>query len=414
MRTIDVPLRIPPKLIPVFTGPARYRGAKGGRGSGKTRTFAKMTAVRAVEAASQGKNGVILCAREFMNSLEESSLPEVKAAIESEPMLARYMDVGEKYVRTRGLPGRVDYRFAGLRHNVDSLKSKATIILAWIDEGEGVPEVSWRKLIPTVREDGSEIWLTWNPEKQDSPTNQRFVVNPPANAKIVEINYDENPWFPDVLEEERRNDERRLDPNTYAHIWNGAYLVNSDAQVFAGKWRVDEFKPGADWDGPYQGGDFGFSQDPTAAVRCWVHGDNLYIEYEAFAKQLLDTGLPAYVEERIPGFGEYVSRWDAASPGSIELIRRWGFDRATAVEKWQGSVEDGIRFMRSFKEIVVHPRCKNVAREMRLYSYKVDRLSGDVLPKLQDGNDHGIDAARYALAPLIRKGFTYGMLEALD
>ena len=116
-------IELPPKLIPIFKDredeKIRYRCSWGGRGSGKTRSFAKMTAVRALMFAQMGVNGIILCGREFMNSLDESSMAEVKEAILSEPWLAEYFDVGEKYIRTKGLPGRVDYKFAGLSRNIN-------------------------------------------------------------------------------------------------------------------------------------------------------------------------------------------------------------------------------------------------------------------------------------------------------
>lgn len=397
-------VEVPPKLRPVFRGQARYRGAYGGRGSGKTRTFAKMAAIRAYMAAANGQTGVILCGREFMNSLDESSMSEVKAAIASEAWLTPFFDVGEKYIRTEGLPGRIDFRFVGLRHNLDSLKSKATVILAWVDEAESVSEAAWRKLTPTVREDNSEIWLTWNPEKLDSPTNKRFRESPPDSAKIVEMNWRDNPWFPEVLEQERVSDQRRLDPNTYAHIWEGDYLTNSDAQVFAGKWEVREFSPDPTWNGPYQGGDFGFAQDPTAAVRCYVHGEDLFISHEAGKVGLELDHTTAFLAHRIPGFSNYVTRWDSARPESISFLLRHGLPRSVAVEKWKGSVEDGIQFLRSFRRIVIHPRCVELAREMRLYSYKVDRLTGDILPTLVDAHNHYIDALRYAVGPMVKRG----------
>lgn len=165
-------LQVPPKLIPVFEGKARYRGAYGGRGSAKTRTFALMTAVRGYQWGMSGKSGQILCGREFMNSLDDSSLEEVKAAIMSVPWLEAYYECGDKYIKSRD--GRVSYVFAGLRRSLDSLKSKARLILAWIDEAETVSEAAWRKLIPTVRESDSEIWVTWNPESKESATHKRF------------------------------------------------------------------------------------------------------------------------------------------------------------------------------------------------------------------------------------------------
>ena len=214
-------IELPPKLVPVFEGEARYRGSFGGRGSGKTRSFALMTAVWGYKFGSSGISGQILCGREHLNSLEESSLEEVKSAIRSVPWLENYYEIGERYIRSKD--GRITYVFAGLRHNLDSIKSKARLLLAWVDEGETVSEAAWRKLIPTVREDSSEVWVTWNPESKDSATHERYRLNPPANSKIVEMNHSDNPWFPSVLEQERLEDfERR--PDTYGHIWEGDFL----------------------------------------------------------------------------------------------------------------------------------------------------------------------------------------------
>lgn len=224
--TID----LPPKLVDVFTGEARYRGAWGGRGSGKTRSFAKMTAIKGYQWGMSGQEGQILCAREFMNSLDESSLEEVKAAIASEQFLAEYYEVGEKFVRSKD--GRIRYTFAGLRHNLDSIKSKARILLCWVDEAEPVSDTAWMKLIPTIREEGSEIWVTWNPERKASATHKRFRESPPEGAKIVEMNWRDNPWFPSVLEQERLNDFTRR-PEHYAHIWEGDFVTTVEGAYYA-------------------------------------------------------------------------------------------------------------------------------------------------------------------------------------
>lgn len=221
---------LPPKLKPVFIGQSRYRGAYGGRGSGKTRSFAKMAAVWAVILAQAGETGVIVCGREFMNSLDESSFAEVKAAIESEDWLKERFDVGEKYIRT--LDKRINFVFCGLRHNLGSIKSKAKIHLMWIDEAEPVSEKAWQIIIPTVRETNSELWVTWNPERKNSATNIRFRENPPKNSKIVELNWRDNPKFPEVLEEARLDDlENR--PESYDHIWEGDYVTVVEGAYFA-------------------------------------------------------------------------------------------------------------------------------------------------------------------------------------
>ena len=224
--TIDLPA----KLVDIFDGPARYRCAYGGRGSGKTRGFAKMTAVRGYQWGASGQEGQILCAREFMNSLDESSLEEIKAAIRSEPFLNEYYEIGEKFIRSKD--GRIKYTFAGLRHNLDSIKSKARILLCWVDEAEPVSDIAWRKLIPTVREENSEIWVTWNPERKKSSTHERFRENPPEGAKVTEINWRDNPWFPAVLEQERLNDFTRR-PDHYSHVWDGDFVTVVEGAYFA-------------------------------------------------------------------------------------------------------------------------------------------------------------------------------------
>lgn len=227
-----VRIQIPDKLVPVFQGQADVRGAHGGRGSAKTRTFAKMTAVRAHMWDMEGREGIILCARQFMNSLDDSSLEEIKAAIRSEPWLEAHFDIGEKYIRTKS--GRITYSFVGLARNLNSIKSKARILLAWVDEAEPVTEEAWVKLIPTLREEDSELWLTWNPERKKSATNKRFrhANDNDPRVKIVEMNWRDNPWFPDILDRVRLKDLRER-PDQYAHIWEGDYLSVVEGAYYA-------------------------------------------------------------------------------------------------------------------------------------------------------------------------------------
>jgi phage terminase large subunit len=224
---------MPAKLAPVFSGPADARAAYGGRGSGKTRTFAKMSAVRAYAWAAAGRDGQILCARQFMNSLADSSLEEIKAAIREEAWLAPHFDIGEKYVRTAShLKGRVDYTFAGLDRNVDSIKSKARILLGWVDEAEPVTDQAWSKLIPTLREEDSELWVTWNPESKRSATHRRFREHADPRYKVAEINWRDNPWFPDILARQRARDlEQR--PDQYGHIWEGEFIQQHEGAYYA-------------------------------------------------------------------------------------------------------------------------------------------------------------------------------------
>lgn len=396
-----VQLQIPAKLAPLFTvADKRYRCSHGGRGSAKTRTFALMTAVKAYQAANNGESGVILCAREFMNSLEESSMEEVKQAIRSVPWLSANFDIGEKYIRT--LDRNVSYVFCGLRHNLDSIKSKARILLCWVDEAETVSETAWQKLDPTVRESGSEIWVTWNPEKEGGATDKRFRKQSDKDTIVVEMNYTDNPWFPDVLEKVRRRDRKNLDDQTYAWIWEGAYLENSDKQVLANKYVVQSF-PDDLWkkaDRLLFGADFGFAKDPNTLLRQFILDDCLYIEYEAYGIGVELDHMPAFYD-KIPEVRKWPIKADSARPETISYLRRQGFN-ISAAKKWQGSVEDGITFLRGFKQIIIHPRCKETAKEARLYSYKTDRITGEVLPVIADANNHCWDASRYGLDGYIK------------
>lgn len=363
-----------------------------------------MTAIRGYMYAEQGISGVILCAREFMNTLSESSMEEIKQAIKEVPFLNDYYELGESYIRSKNR--KIDYIFAGLRHNLDSIKSKARILLCWVDEAESVSQMAWDKLEPTIRGiDDAEIWVTWNPEKRGSPCDTKFrhneIYDPDTNELIgvgAEINWRDNPRFPKILDRQRRLAKRNLSPEKYEWIWEGAYLEMSEAVVFKGKFVVKEFEPDYyNWDGPYQGLDFGFSQDPTAGVQCFIHNRKLYI-YRDFSKvglELDDT--KEYALKFIPDFSKYAIIADNARPESISHLKNKGLARIESCKKGKGSVEDGVSFIQSFDEVVIHPSCEATIQEFKTYSYKTDRLTGDVLPILLDENNHVIDALRYAL-----------------
>lgn len=227
-------IELPPKLIPVFSGDADVRAAWGGRGSGKTRSFAKMAAVRGYIYGKQGISGIILCARQFMNSLADSSLEEIKRAIEDEPFLKSYYEIGEKYIRSSD--GRVSFAFAGLDRNIASIKSKGRLLLCWVDEAEPVTDEAWRTLIPTLREEGegwnAELWVTWNPLRKDAAVEKRFRFTDNPRVKGAEINWRDNPKFPAKLERDRLGDLTER-PEQYPHVWDGDYATVIDGAYFA-------------------------------------------------------------------------------------------------------------------------------------------------------------------------------------
>lgn len=395
----EATIELPPKLVKVFSparGSVRYRALYGGRGSAKSYTSALMAAIIGYAEPLR-----ILCTREFQASIKESFHAELKAAIGAHDWLSAHYDVGVDYLRGKN---GTEFIFRGLRHNTGSIKSLAKVDLTIVEEAEDVPESSWLALEATVfRQPKSELWAIWNPRLDGSPVDKRFRKDPPKSALIEEVNWDDNPFFPSGLDALRKREQERLDPATYAHIWEGAYLENSDAQVLAGKVRVAEFEPSNDWAGPYFGVDFGFARDPTAGIKCWVKGDTLYIEHDAARVGLELDETAAFLSSNLPGIADHTVRADSARPESISYLSRKGMPRMQGVKKWSGSVEDGIQHLRSYREIIIHPRCRDTIRESRLYSYKVDRHSGDVLPVVVDDHNHCMDALRYALEPMIRR-----------
>lgn len=405
-------IQIIPKLIPMFTvpyGDVDYRVVHGGRASGKTLSMAKMACVQAMSFAAAGQTGAVLCGREFMNSLEDSSLAEIKAAIASEPqVLQPWFDVGEKYVRTKGLPGRVDFLFVGLRHNIDSIKGKSRVLLTWLDESENISEVAYRKLLPTIMRFGGECWISYNPESPESATHMRFRANKSDRILITECNFEDNPWFDEKLRREME-DDYKYRPETADHIWKGEFLTLTEAQVFSGKFRMEAMEP-PPGSSPLIGLDFGFSTDPACAVKIYKIGRVLLWRREFYKRGILHHQLGGEIHKAI---GDDVAKYDVVAdssrPDDIAYLRQpisasggsFQIPRIKPSIKGKGSVEAGVEFIKSH-ENVIHPDCPNVMKEFKMFSYRVDRNSGQILPVLASGWDHGIDAGRYALESTMR------------
>jgi len=284
--------------------------------------------------------------------------------------------------------------------------------ICWVEEAQTVSENSWQVLIPTIRKEGAEIWVSFNPDQETDPTYRRFVTYPPPGCVTIEVGWRDNPW---ISQRSLRDKDHSYatDPEAAAHIWGGKTLTYTKAQVLFGKWVVEPFEVGADWDGPYQGADWGFSQDPSTLVRCWISEEpdtdpplrTLYISHEVYDVGIEITDLPARFDE-IPNARKYVTRADSARPDTISHMQQNGYPEMVAAAKGPGSVEDGVTHLRGYHRIVIHPRCPHAIDEARLWSYKRDRLSGDVLPILIDKHNHIWDPVRYALEPIIKHQYT--------
>lgn len=395
-------VEIPPKLIPVFAGRADIRGSYGGRGSAKTRTFAKMTAIRAYMWSKAGREGIILGARQFMNSLDESSLEEIKAAIRSEPWLAGHFDIGEKYIRTKD--GRVSYKFAGLDRNIDSIKSKARILLCWVDEAEPVTEEAWVKLIPTLREEDSELWVTWNPERRNSPTHKRFRDAKDPLMKVVEMNWRDNPWFPDILERKRIKDQRER-PDQYDHIWEGDFVTAMAGAYYAASLSAakmekrigfvpkDPLMPiKAFWD-------LGVRDATAIWIAQFVGREIRVLDYYEAVNQPLGTHLD-WLRSKGYGSAQCYLPHDGANPDTVLAVRfedhieAAGFE--TTIIKNQGKTAAMKRVeaaRRVFPAIHFNAATTEAGRDaLGWYHEKQDEARGVGLGPEHDWSSHGADA----------------------
>ena len=344
----------------------------------------------------------VVCIREIQRSLKFSAKKLVEEKIRALGV-QRLFEITDTEIRRKRTGGRSVMIFQGMQdHTADSIKSLEGFGRAWVEEAHSLRRRSMELLIPTIRANGSEKWFSWNPDEEDDPVERLFskAADYPDTFRLVHVNYTDNPWCPDTL---RREAERcrAENPQDYGHIWLGEHRKIGDAQILRGKWEVQAFEPGADWEGPYHGVDFGFANDPLAAVKVWIHDRCLWVEREAGKVGLELDDTPSYLLPRIPTLRDHISRADNSRPESISFLKRNGLPMMVAARKWPGCVEDRIQHLRSYRKIVIHPRCQEVERECRLWSYKVDSRTGDVLPVPVDANNHYMDAIGYALEPVI-------------
>jgi phage terminase large subunit len=411
----------------------RYKIVWGGRGSAKSWGIAE--ALIRLTAALPLR---VLCTREYQNSIKDSSHKLLKDTIERLGMES-WFTVTDNSIKSRT---GAEFIFKGLHGNEEGVKSTEGIDICWVEEAQTVTNASWKSLIPTIRGDEAEIWVSFNLLTEDDATFQRMVVRPMKLAAeqngevfdiddaitmtsfenrrylIHKINFDSNPYFPQVLREEMEEDFE-TDQHMAEHIWLGMPLRVSNAVVLSGKYKVEEFDDEL-WreaDRLHFGADFGFAQDPNTLIRFFIIEKlgkrRLYIEYEAYGTGVeLDDMAEFY--DQVPGSRDWPIKADAARPETISHIRRKGF-AISAAEKWEGCVKDGITHLRGFAEIIIHPRCVNAAREARLWRYKVDKHQVDekgqpiVLPVLVKGNEHCWDGVRYGLDGYIQRSGALGM-----
>ena len=373
----------PPVFWPLLE-PARYKGAWGGRAAAKSHFFAELMIEENICAKQDN-----VCLREVLKSLAFSVKKLLEQKIRSMNAGA-YFEVMDKRILTKR--GGVII-FEGMQnHTADSIKSLEAFSRAWVEEAQSLSQRSLDILRPTMRMPGAEMWFSWNPNLESDPIDALLRSDePPPSSIVVRASYRDNPWLSPELKTELEYDRKR-DPDKFAHIWMGEYQKHSEARIFK-NWIVEEFdrpdgtifRLGADW---------GFSVDPSCLVRCSIEGNRLYIDHEAYLIGCEINQLPDLFD-RVPESRKWFITADSARPETISYMQKHGYPKINHAAKGKGSVEEGIAFLQSF-DIVVHPRCVHTIDELTLYHYKRHPLTDEILPLLDDKNNHLIDALRYA------------------
>jgi phage terminase large subunit len=371
---------IPRWFVPL-TKYAPYKGAYGGRGSGKTTTVAAHIVMSALRERRD-----VACLRQVQRSLRYSSKKVIEEQIESLGF-SKYFTVKRDSIEC--INGSIII-FDGLStQTAESIKSLQNFGIIWMDEAQCISEKSLEILFPTIKRDGSEIYATWNPYYANDPIEKYFISEPYPGTVVVKANWQDNPWLPDRQYQEMLH-MRARDYERYLHIWEGEYIKNSELRVFK-NWVVEEFETHPDAMFRY-GADWGFSVDPTVLVRCYIMGRKLYIDYEAYQIGCEIIDLPALFST-VPESARWPITADRSRPETISHLKSHGYPKM--MKSFSGPVDESVEWLQSY-DIVVHPRCVHTIDELTHYSYVADPMTGQPTPRLRDSNNHVIDAIRYA------------------
>ena len=395
-----------PKIGILQKSKAFFKVAYGGRASGKSYGVATVMIARAICEKVK-----ILCLKETQNSLSDSVLGILKRVIEDYKLGAFFK------MTKHGLEcvnGSV-FSFKGLQFP-DRIRSMDNYKYCWVEEAHGISKIAWEILYPTIlRNDGAEIWVTFNPRFEDDPTYNMFVTNLNQSqslfktvmdnaeiesdrqyAEVVKIDYLDNRFLNKailgLIEFDKQNDIE-----AYNHNWLGGLLVKSKDLVFADKYEISIFEAPAGIELHF-GADWGFSKDPSTLIRFFILDRKLYIDYEAYGVGVEIDQLINFFKQ-VPQSDNYLIVGDSARPEIISHLKNKGYNIKSS-RKGAGSIIEGVAYLRSYDKIVIHERCKKTISEFGLYKYKTSKLTGQILPDIIDKHNHCIDALRYATEPI--------------
>ncbi len=396
--SIALHLSLPEKLATLYA-PRRYKVLHGGRGGGKSHTVAQVLLEMGAREPLR-----ILCAREIQKSMRDSVHRLLRDYIVSLGLTSFYEVLDTEI---RGVNGTL-FLFAGLQsHTVDSIKSFEGVDRVWIEEAHAISKKSLDTLIPTIRKEGSEIWLTLNPDMETDETYQRFIASKSPDTWVCEVNWRDNPWFPEVLNQERLKAQRSMLKEDYAHIWEGKALRVSAGAIYRMEMEAI-YEDDRVRDVPY---------DPTLPVHTvWDLGWNDSMTITLVQRGPQDVRILDYIEDSHRTLDWYVAelekrpyRWGTdylphdgktknfqTGKSTEQLLREMGRLSVVAQES-ATSVEEGIKQAR-----MLFPKCyfdrKKTARLLeclKRYQRQVHTKTNEPMGPLHDEFSHGADGFRY-------------------
>lgn len=401
MRASTLKIQVPKKLTPIFRSKHRFIVLWGGRDSGKSHGIARLLIL-----AAYSRTVKILCTREIQNSIRDSAYALLVLII-NEYQLNPFFDITREEIRCITTGSK--FIFKGLRHNTEDIKGTEGIDLCWVEEAKNVSYDSWRILIPTIRREGSQIIISFNPDLVTDPVYEMFITHQRPDALVIKINYNENPFLSETSRKEIEY-MKANDPETYEWIYGGNIRESTESQILHNitihNFDIDTSRQ------PHFGLDFGYN-DPNAVVQSYIYDNELYICREFYEAELDPDQLKIKLFELDWLLRQHIIA-DSARPELIRMLNATGRYTVSSARKNVGQPQkEGMfkwvmaMYLKQFKAIHIHEaNCPNAAREFQRWSWEVDK-TGKVLDKVADHDDHTVDSVIYSLETPAKIWYTH-------
>jgi phage terminase large subunit len=384
-------INIPDKLIPLFTSKARFNIIYGGRASSKSHSVARLLIIKALK-----EKCLILCTRHIQKSIAASSY-SLLVKIIHEYELNQYFTIVENEIRCNRTGSK--FIFQGLWQNLENIKSIEGVKYCWIEEGSSVTPEAFRVLIPTLRMENSQFYITFNPNSLNDEVYKMFITNIHPDALVIKINYNQNPFLTDTMIKEI-DYMKEKDPDLFDWIYDGNIRSTTEATVLRNividTFDIDMARQN------YYGLDYGHI-DPTVLIQCYIADNELYICREYYKTGLDPEQMKSALTSLEWALNQHIIA-DSARPELSKMLNASGRFQVTSARKSIGQPvkENAFKFamsmyLKQFNKIHIHAdNCPNAGREFLGWSYETDK-NEIILEKLRDKDDHCVDSIIYAL-----------------